>query len=95
MNALNDKEHTQGMPQYCDMQQLHNMASFNNHIISSSGTPVGTKFTATQVGMIVEYCGHVMELVHTCMQCGTPCLCTLSASAFIESSLHQLDLLII
>ena len=23
--------------------------------------------------------------------CGIPCLCTLSASAFIDSSLHQLD----
>ena len=23
--------------------------------------------------------------------CGTPCLCALSASAFIDSSLHQLD----
>ena len=40
--------------------------------------------TATYVGMVVEYCGHVMECVSLC---GIPCLCTLSASAFI---LHEL-----
>ena len=35
---------------------LHNMATlFNNHpYISSSGTLVGTKFTATYVGMVVK-----------------------------------------
>ena len=35
---------------------LHNMATlFNNHpYICSSGTPVGTKFTAWNVGMVVE-----------------------------------------
>ena len=38
--------------------------------------------------MIVEQCGHVMECISLC---GIPCLCTLSASAFIEPSLHQLD----
>ena len=33
---------------------LNTMATlFNNHI-NSSGMPVGTKFTATYVGMIVE-----------------------------------------
>ena len=37
---------------------------FNNHpYISSSGTPVGTKFTATYVGMVV---GHVMECISLC-----------------------------
>ena len=36
---------------------LHNMPAtlFNNHpYIISSGTPVGTKFTATYVGMVIE-----------------------------------------
>ena len=54
MNALADKVHKQGMP-HSDM--LHNTVTlFNNHpyIISSSGTPVGTKFTATYAGMVVE-----------------------------------------
>ena len=42
---------------------LHSAATlFNNYpYISSSSMPVGTKFTATYVGMVVE-CGHVMEL---------------------------------
>ena len=38
--------------------------------------------------MVVEYCVHVMESKSLC---GIPCLCTLSASAFIKTSLHQLD----
>ena len=38
--------------------------------------------------MVVELCGHVMEFVSLC---GILCLCTLSASALIEPSLHQLD----
>ena len=42
MNALADKAHKQGMP-HSDM-----------HSISSSGTPVGTKFTATYVRIIVK-----------------------------------------
>ena len=50
--------------------------------------PVSTKFTATYVGMVVELCGHVMECISLC---GIPCLCTLSTSAFIEPSLHELD----
>ena len=35
---------------------LHNTATLfkNHHYISSSGTPVSTKFTATYVGMVVE-----------------------------------------
>ena len=44
--------------------------------------------TATYVGMVVEYCGHVMECISLC---GIPCLCTLLSSAFIEPSLHELD----
>ena len=55
MNALADKVHKQARnaTQGCE---LHNMTTlFNNHpYISSSGTPVGTKFTATYVGMVVE-----------------------------------------
>ena len=40
---------------------------FNNHpYTSSSGTPVGTKFTATYVGMVVETYGHVMEYISLC-----------------------------
>ena len=55
MNALADKVHKQEMP-CTQWYALHNMATlFNNHpYISSSGTPVGTKFTATYVGMVVE-----------------------------------------
>ena len=44
---------------------------------------VGTKFTATYVGMVVE-CGHVME----CIDAVRMALLTLSTSAFIEPSLH-------
>ena len=89
MNALADKVQKQGMP-HSDMHSItwpH--YSGNNHpYISSSGTPVGTKFTATYVGMVVEQSGHDMECISPC---GIPCLCTLSASAFIERFLHQLD----
>ena len=55
MNALADKVHKQGMP-YTQWYTLHNTATlFNNHpYISSSGALVGTKFTATYVGMVVE-----------------------------------------
>ena len=40
----------------CHAHNDHTMATlFNNHpYISSSGTLVGTKFTATYVGMVVE-----------------------------------------
>ena len=52
MNALADKAHKQGMP-HSDMHSItHAATSFNNHpYISSSGTPVGTKFTATHIGI--------------------------------------------
>ena len=34
---------------------MHSITLFNNHpYISSNGMPVGTKFTATYVGMVVE-----------------------------------------
>ena len=78
MNALADKVHTnKKCHAHSDMHALHIMATlFNNHpYISSSGTPVGTNFTATYVEMVVEYCGHDMSAyqgVH-----GTFCLCIL------------------
>ena len=63
---------------------------FNNHpYISSSVMPVGTKFTATYVGMVAE-CGHVMEPAYNCMCAWTSCLCTLSASAR-HAFLHEVD----
>ena len=48
MNALVDKVQKQEVP-YTQWYELHNMATlFNNHpYISSRGTSVGTKFTAT------------------------------------------------
>ena len=41
---------------HSDARALHNMATLLNNYpyISSSGTLVGTKFTATYVGMVVE-----------------------------------------
>ena len=56
MNALADKVHKQGMS-HSDIAMYSIMwpILFNNHpYISSSGTPVCTKFTATYVGMVVE-----------------------------------------
>ena len=55
MNTLADKVHKQEVP-CTQWYALHSMATlFNNHpYISSSGTPVGTKFTATYVGIVVE-----------------------------------------
>ena len=54
MNALADKVHEQGMP-HSDMHSITWPTLFNNHpYVSSSGTPVGTTFTATYVGMVVE-----------------------------------------
>ena len=73
MNALAGKVHIKKCHAHSDARALHNMATLlNNHpYISSScssGTPVGTKFMATYVGMVV----------------GTSCFCTLSASAFMH-----------
>ena len=51
--------------------------------------PVGTKFTA-YVRLAVELCGHMVWSEDRCVH-GTSCLCALSASAFIELSLNQLD----
>ena len=53
MTALADKE--QGMSR-SDMHSITRTATlFNNHpFVSSSGTPVGTKLTATYVGIVVE-----------------------------------------
>ena len=49
MNALADKVQKQEVHAYTQSYVLHNMATlFNNHpYMSSSGMPVGTKFTAT------------------------------------------------
>ena len=70
MNVLADKVHKQEMPHMGYALHTCNTAM---HIIQqpslhihSSGTPVGTKFTATYVGMVVEYCGHVMEYISLC-----------------------------
>ena len=60
MNALADKAHKQGMPHsdiiYSWWYALHNTATLINNYpyISSNGAPVGTKFIATYVGMVVE-----------------------------------------
>ena len=53
MNALADKVHARiAMQAHSDM---HPITLFNNYpYISSSGTPVGIKFTATYVEMVVE-----------------------------------------
>ena len=54
MNALADKVHKQGMP-HRDMHSITRPHLSNNNLyISNSDTPVGTKFTATYVGMVVE-----------------------------------------
>ena len=57
MYALADKVHKQELPHArTQWYALDNMATlFNNHpYTSSSGMPVGTKFTATYVGTVVE-----------------------------------------
>ena len=92
MNALADKVHKQELP--CKQRYaFHNMATlFKNHPhihVSNSGMPVSTKFTATYVGMVVEYVAMLWSAYH-CVH-GTSCLCTLSASEFIKPSLHLLD----
>ena len=79
MNALVDKVHKQGMP-HNDMHSINMTTLNNNHLC---GMPVGTKFTATYVGM------------HCCIM--WPCYgvhitvwhSLLSAIAFIEPSLHH------
>ena len=84
MNALVDKGHKQEVP--CMHTAIH--TPYHCHIvqqpslyISSSGISSSdtVKFTATE-------CGHGV-CITVCMH-GTSCL---SASAFIEPSLHQLD----
>ena len=49
MNALADKVHKQEVP--CTQRWPHYSSTIS---ISSSGMPIGTKFTATYVGMVVE-----------------------------------------
>ena len=56
----------------------------------SSGMPVGTKFTAAYIegwSLNVAMCGHGMGIAYHCVHA---CM-ALSASAFIEPSLHKLD----
>ena len=93
VNALGDKAHKQGMPHSDLTCTPYNMATlFNNHpYISSSGTPVGTKFTAaTYVGIwLLNNVAVLWNAYHI-----TVWHCALSASAFIEPDiLHQLDFL--
>ena len=54
MNALADKVQKQEVP-HTQWYALHNVVTlFNNHpYISSSGTPVGIKFTATYLEMVI------------------------------------------
>ena len=82
MNELIDKAHKQGMPQ-SDKCTHNKVALFNNHpYISSSGTPVGTKFTATYVGMAVLWSAYhcVAFLVYVLRQ---------PVHSMNDSSLHQ------
>ena len=55
MNALADKVHKQEVLCRHAHSHMHSITLFNSHpYIISSGTPVGTKFIATYVGMVVE-----------------------------------------
>ena len=56
MNALVDKAHKQGMP-HSDTHSLCNLTRphYSTIHISSSGMPVGTKFTDTYVEMVVNH----------------------------------------
>ena len=74
MNALANKVHKQEVP--CTQW----LCTHNDHTLFT-GVPL-----PTYVGMVVEQCGH-MEYIYHCVH-GTSCLCTLSASAFIEPSLY-------
>ena len=54
------------------------------------------KFTPTYVGMVVEYCGHVMELVHitVCMALLVFVLCQPVHSCIVPS-IHGLDFFLV
>ena len=82
MNALADKVHKQGI-----CYTLHNMATLLNNqpYISSGKCSADWRATSTYIVM-------VFLIIWPCYGvCSIPCLCTLSASSFIEPSLHQLD----
>ena len=77
----------------CTHADLHSI-TWPRHIIqqpflqiyvSSSGTPVGTKFTAIYVGMVVVQCGHVMECI-ICM-----CAWTFLLVYFVSQCIHALS----
>ena len=95
MNALADKVHKQEVP--CTQwywYARHTMATlFINHpYISSSGTPVDTKFYYCYLCRDALWFMNNVAMVWSAYQyhCvhGTSCLCTLSASAFIEPALY-------
>ena len=84
---LADKVHRQEVPHstwYTCTPSITWPCILYSTTIPSCGTPVGTKF---QCYLCRD--GHVIECISLC---GTSCLCTLSASAFIEPSLHQLNI---
>ena len=74
MNALANKVHKQEVPRTQWLCTPYDHTLF-------IGMPL-----PTNVGMVVEQCGH-MECIYHCVH-GTSCLCTLSASTFIEPSLY-------
>ena len=82
----NKKCHT-----HSDMHSTPWSRLLNNHpYISSSGTPVGTKFLLLLMwGWLLNNLAVLWSAYH-CVH-GNSCFCTSSASAFIEPSLHQLD----
>ena len=56
------------------MHNMHMATLFNNYpYIKSSGMQVGTKFTATYVGMVVEYVAISWSAyLHVCMLASSP-----------------------
>ena len=89
MTALVDKVHKKGMS-HSDMHSItHTATLFNNHpFISSSGTPVGTKLTATYVGWLLNNVAVLWSAYH-CLH-DTSCLCTSSASALLHWGIFTL-----
>ena len=71
---------THNMAHIIQQPSLHKYVAVN---LVSTGVPL-----LLMQGWLLNNVGHVMECISLC---GIPWLCTLSASAFIELSLHQLD----
>ena len=67
---------------------------FNNYpYISSSKFSANWHATATNIGMVVEYCGHVMECICTvCISLPVFVVCCQPVHSCIDSPLHGLDL---